>query len=178
LPVQVNDVSGDELVIALVRGGNVTVADHDEVAEAGTALPLQFVDLQVGDCRSDHVQRVAAGSVQEHSFCDLPTVPSPRMVVVPRGDFMMGALDGESGSRSHERPRHRVEILSPFAVSQFAVTFEEWDAAYKLGAVKHYPSDFGWGRGRRPVVDVSWHDAQAAMYRQLKFRLQVRHGYL
>src|SRR5262249_32283427 len=48
-----------------------------------------------------------------------------------------------------------------FAVGAFAVTFDEWDACVADGGCDAYrPSDQGWGRGRRPVINVSWHDAQ------------------
>jgi formylglycine-generating enzyme required for sulfatase activity len=39
------------------------------------------------------------------------------------------------------------------------VTFEEYDR-YAHAAGERIPKDFGWGRGRRPVVDVSWQDAK------------------
>jgi formylglycine-generating enzyme required for sulfatase activity len=84
---------------------------------------------------------------------------APELVVVPAGSFLMGSPKGE-GSDS-ERPQHEVTIAGPFAVSRFAVTFDEWDAAYKHGGVKHNPGDDGWGRGRRPVINVSWEDAIA-----------------
>jgi formylglycine-generating enzyme required for sulfatase activity len=62
------------------------------------------------------------------------------------------------GSNEHdnEKPVHRVTIRAPFAVGRFAVTFEEWDAA----GLAHKPSEEGWGRGRRPVINVSWDDAK------------------
>jgi formylglycine-generating enzyme required for sulfatase activity len=84
---------------------------------------------------------------------------APEMVVVPSGAFLMGSRDGEGDD--DERPRHEVSIVRPLAVGRFAVTFEEWDAAYGRGGVKHNPGDEGWGRGRRPVINVSWEDAQA-----------------
>ena len=74
------------------------------------------------------------------------------MVVVPAGEFTMGSNEYDS-----EKPPHRVTIKAPFAVGRFAVTFAEWDAA----GLAHKPGDQGWGRGRRPVIDVSWEDAQA-----------------
>ena len=40
------------------------------------------------------------------------------------------------------------------------VTFDEWDACRRGGGCSHIPGDFGWGRGDRPVVDVSWEDAR------------------
>ncbi|MGH6815312.1 MAG: formylglycine-generating enzyme family protein, partial [Hyphomicrobiaceae bacterium] len=41
---------------------------------------------------------------------------------------------------------------------RFAVTFAEWDAAVAAGGVKHKPADQGRGRGRRPVINVSWEE--------------------
>jgi formylglycine-generating enzyme required for sulfatase activity len=71
----------------------------------------------------------------------------------------MGSKDGEGNA--DERPRHKVTIAAPFAVGRFAVTFDEWDAARTGGGVSHDPSCQFRGRGRRPVVNVSWDDAQA-----------------
>jgi formylglycine-generating enzyme required for sulfatase activity len=73
------------------------------------------------------------------------------MVVVPAGEFIMGSSDDD------EKPPHRVAIRVPFAVGRFAVTFAEWDAA----GLAQKPGDEGWGRDRRPVINVSWEDAQA-----------------
>src|SRR5262249_61042118 len=55
-----------------------------------------------------------------------------------------------------------VTFAKTFAVGRFAVTFEEWDACVADGGCNGYkPSDEGWGRGRRPVINVSWDDAKA-----------------
>ncbi len=83
----------------------------------------------------------------------------PEMVVIPAGSFMMGSKDGEGEDR--ERPRHKVTIQRAFAVGKYPVTFDEWDAAVAAGGVSHKPGDRGWGHGRRPVINVSWNDAQA-----------------
>src|SRR5580658_9133874 len=48
-----------------------------------------------------------------------------------------------------------------FAVGRFAVTFAEWDACVADGGWKGYrPKDQGWGRDKRPVINVSWDDAK------------------
>ena len=65
---------------------------------------------------------------------------------------------------SDERPLHRVHIDYQFAVGVYEVTFDEWYACLDAGGCGNYipdiPSD-SWGRGNRPVVNVSWDDAQS-----------------
>jgi formylglycine-generating enzyme required for sulfatase activity len=88
----------------------------------------------------------------------------PEMVVVPAGSFTMGSPAGEHGRDVDEGPQHSVTIAKAFAVSRFAATFEEWDACIAGGGCNdHTPRDQGWGRGRRPVLNVSWDDAMAYM---------------
>ncbi len=85
----------------------------------------------------------------------------PEMVVVPAGSFMMGSPESEKGRFDTEGPRHRVTIGSPFAVGVYEVMFAEWDACVAAGGCGGYrPEDEGWGRGSRPVIDVSWEDAR------------------
>jgi formylglycine-generating enzyme required for sulfatase activity len=84
----------------------------------------------------------------------------PEMVVVPSGSFMMGSPVWQTYHRGNESPRHSVTISKPFAVGRFAVTFDEWDACVADGGCKWKPAD-RWGRGRQPVIHVSWDDAKA-----------------
>src|SRR5207247_10087212 len=46
------------------------------------------------------------------------------------------------------------------AAGRFETTFEEWNACLLAGACKQAPNDQGWGKGRRPVINVSWEDAK------------------
>jgi len=89
----------------------------------------------------------------------------PQMLVVPAGSFTMGSPASEPGRRSHEGPQHTVTIARQYAVGQFELTFDEWDACVAGGVCNGYqPSDHtdqGWGRGHRPVINVSWDDAKA-----------------
>jgi formylglycine-generating enzyme required for sulfatase activity len=86
----------------------------------------------------------------------------PAMVVVPSGSFIMGSPGSENGRYEDEGPQHPVAIGRPFAVGQYAVTFDEWDFCVTDGGCNGYkPSDQGWGRERRPVINVSWSDASA-----------------
>ena len=73
----------------------------------------------------------------------------------------MGTPISEDGRDSDEGPLHWVTIAKPFAVGVYEVTFEEWDACVSdRGCGGFRPDDEGWGRGRRPVINVSWEDAQ------------------
>jgi formylglycine-generating enzyme required for sulfatase activity len=93
----------------------------------------------------------------------------PEMMVVPAGDFQMGstnadihqvAIDGGRRKRlTRELPRHHVSVEQAFAVGKYEVTFAEWDACVSAGGCRS-PDDAGWGRDSRPVINVSWHDAQ------------------
>ena len=85
----------------------------------------------------------------------------PELVVVPAGSFMMGSPTSEEGRWEAEGPRHRVTIRAPFAVGVYEVTFAEWDACVAAGGCGGYrPDDWGWGRGSRPVINVSWEDVR------------------
>jgi formylglycine-generating enzyme required for sulfatase activity len=86
----------------------------------------------------------------------------PEMVVVPAGEFMMGSPSSEAGRPDNEVPQHKVTFARAFAVSRFVVTFDDWDACVANGGCKGYrPPDQDWGRGSRPVINVSWNDAKA-----------------
>lgn len=85
----------------------------------------------------------------------------PELVVVPAGSFEMGTPPGEAMRHDDEGPQRTVKIGEAFAVGKYEVTFEEFDACVADGGCRHKPEDAGWGRGRRPVIDVSWLDAQA-----------------
>ncbi len=77
-----------------------------------------------------------------------------------------------------EGPRHRVNIGYPLAVGVYEVTFSEWDACVNLGGCGGYiPNDRGWGRGNRPVMNVSWDDAKSYV-RWLSQKTGHRYGLL
>jgi formylglycine-generating enzyme required for sulfatase activity len=86
----------------------------------------------------------------------------PEMVVVPAGRFLMGAAKAEKGRQAAEEPQHEVTVAAPFAISEFEITFDEWEAcALEGGCANYRPQDSGWGRGRRPVIYVSYDDTKA-----------------
>ena len=148
--------------------GNTTDCDPDQVAAAdagtgagGAAKRAQVELLPAPDADAEESRPLPA---EEESrppgsrFRDCAVCPE--MVVVPAGSYLMGSPRSEAERHRDEGPRHRVRIAQPFAVGVYEVTFAEWDACVRDGGCDWYPPDRGWGRGRRPVIHVSWEDAQ------------------
>jgi formylglycine-generating enzyme required for sulfatase activity len=81
------------------------------------------------------------------------------MIVLPAGELLMGSPATEKDREDGEGPQHKVAIPTPFAVAKFDVTFADWDACVLFGGCPQV-SDSGFGRGSRPVINVTWDDAQ------------------
>jgi len=84
----------------------------------------------------------------------------PEMQLIPPGEFLMGSGDDDPSAKPDEKPRRPMAITRAFALGRFPVTFEEYDRFVAATGHKR-PDDAGWGRGRRPVINVSWQDAVA-----------------
>jgi serine/threonine-protein kinase PpkA len=79
----------------------------------------------------------------------------PAMVIIPAGSFLMGDKTDSSAT-----PVRRVRFKNPFAVSQYEITFADYDKfARATGHTK--PNDKRWGRGSRPVINITWEEAKA-----------------
>lgn len=154
---------------------------EDRKAETQRAARQAAVDAQaeLASARAEEMAEVAAELSR--------LAPGMEMVVIPAGSFRMGCVSGvgcregvrRQGGRRWtlgEFPVHEVTIPRPFAVSKHAVTFAQWDACVDAGGcletttsesrrrrrrqIGYRPDDEGWGRGNRPVINVSWDDAQ------------------
>lgn len=84
----------------------------------------------------------------------------PEMLRLPTGDFIMGSPGSSLDRGTDEGPQRKVGINYKLAVGKYEVTFAEWQACVTDGGCAYIPSDDEWGRGRRPVINVNWHDAQ------------------
>jgi formylglycine-generating enzyme required for sulfatase activity len=79
----------------------------------------------------------------------------PEMVALPGGTFAMGS--DKVGADA--KPVHLVSV-KPFAISRYEVTWDDWGVCMKAGACRE-PDDHEWGRGRRPIINISWDEAVA-----------------
>ena len=84
--------------------------------------------------------------------------PPVEWVSIPAGTFTMGSQAGEVG-RFDDETQHQV-TLSAFSMSKCEITFDQYDA-FCSATYRRKLDDAGWGRGRRPVINVSWKDVTA-----------------
>jgi formylglycine-generating enzyme required for sulfatase activity len=137
------------------RHGGATLAVRLVIGETIGPLSLALVQREVrraSEAEARLIQAGQAGAQAANATAGVGRVlrdcpECPEMVGVPAG-----AASLASG--------RNVTIGTPFAVGKFEVTFAEWDACVAQGGCSHRPDDLGWGRGRQPVMNVSWDDAQ------------------
>ncbi|MEX0830397.1 MAG: formylglycine-generating enzyme family protein [Nitrospirales bacterium] len=83
------------------------------------------------------------------------------MVLVPAGSFLMGSPEGTG--EPDERPQHRV-YLNDFYIDQYEVTVERYHQFLQdnnRGAPKYWDRVEISRDGQKPVVRITWYDAQA-----------------
>lgn len=90
-------------------------------------------------------------------FAQQTPKPIIEWVTIPAGTFLMGSPETTSVKDNDETP-HLV-TLSSFKMSKYEITFEQYDAFCEATG-RRKPIDKGMGRGNKPVINVSWTDAQ------------------
>jgi len=83
--------------------------------------------------------------------------PGPEMMRLEGGRFIRGDLQGDGDT--DELPPSELDV-GEFAIGVYEVTFEDYDRFCESTGCR-LPDDQGWGRGRRPVVNVTWDMATA-----------------
>jgi formylglycine-generating enzyme required for sulfatase activity len=158
------DMAGWRLTAEEASVGTI-VLDPDFAALEELA-PGDEITLEFGTWLPEHLPEGAI-------FQDAPL--GPEMVVIPAGEFLMGS--GEEEARLGEddeaetdeimpgQGKRRMRVVRRFALGRYPVTFEEYDTFLDATVGKRprgddEADDNGWGRGRRPVISVSWQDAQ------------------
>ena len=140
------------LVLLAMAAPNGRAASTDDQADADVVEPFP-VEVVEQDALPGTVFRERLRSGGE----------GPLMVVIPAGRFTMGCRPAGVYVSSPRPPPHPcvegwvVTIRRPFAMAVFETTFDDYERLVGPDAV----ADEGWGRGRRPVINVSWFDAKA-----------------
>jgi formylglycine-generating enzyme required for sulfatase activity len=124
-----------------------------------------FQEMHAGGWRLTVVARFkvlpggSSGTTSSTQASQLPGRPAVEWVSIPAGTFTMGSPSYEIDRESDEGPQHSVS-LSGFQMSKHEVTFAQYDA-FCDATGRRKPSDNGWGRGNRPVINIDWNDATA-----------------
>jgi len=139
--------------------------------QSGKSLNITSLSLSYGTTyywrvvAKDSKEAITEGPVWSFTTQRVPTTtpytPSsivPQMVLVEKGSFTMGDTWGDG--ESDEKPTHKVTFTYDFYMGKYEVTFDEYDAFCEATG-RNKPKDEDWGRGIRPVINVSWNDAIA-----------------
>jgi formylglycine-generating enzyme required for sulfatase activity/CRP-like cAMP-binding protein/chromosome segregation ATPase len=150
-----------------IAKGMSTAAETKAGKQAVAEIPVESVQETFEEPAKAQVEKPVvkakppAQSIQQPSRTFRDTLlgggAAPVMVELRADSFTMGS--GSTSPRFEERPRHRVK-LSRFAISKHEVTFAQYDR-FVQATGRARPADEGWGRGTRPVINVSWQDAVA-----------------
>mgnify|MGYP000016450351 CR=1 FL=1 len=152
----------------LISAGNESVTEPDNIPAAGSkkdnpARKVARKSLFNFDKKMANTPKVAlkkAGKTRPTKvFRDTLKAGGrgPYMAGAPAGVFNMGSPS--SSVQFEERPEHTVKIRK-FSISKYEISFDEYDR-FVADTGRPRPSDSGWGRGKRPVINVSWNDAVA-----------------
>ena len=130
----------------LIEAGKIEA----EVKKGGYVTQKKSVGIVTGQVATEQLALALAQT-------QVSSTPSG-MVRVNRGRFQMGNVENDKSAFDWEKPVHTVTLTYDYWIGKYEVTFNEYDT-YCAATAKSKPSDAGWGRGTRPVINVSWWDA-------------------
>ena len=100
-----------------------------------------------------------AGSQQKEGLVVRDCDSCPELVSIAPGEFMVGPEGrGTAQQAITAVDAKKVVVNKPFAIGRYEITFEDWQHCVDEGGCKASPADDGWGRGRHPVIHVSYND--------------------
>jgi formylglycine-generating enzyme required for sulfatase activity len=143
----------DQLNVSLVVTGK-SVPNGFELrlvtTDGANAYVHSFLNTSSSSALSD-----AAKLFRDNVQTDYVNLGNIDWVQVDSGRFQMGSGEGYGD----ERPVHTV-IVKSFYMSATEVTFDQYDA-FCDATGRPRIEDNGWGRGKMPVSNVTWDDANA-----------------
>jgi len=130
---------------------------HIEISKMGFDMQRTWVDIIDQDLAPEFslTESIAPGAEISSQVITSIKTEGPEMISIATGSFFMGNKNDPVSM-----PVHKVTINKPFAISKFEITFEDYDM-FAQATKRQLPSDNRWGRGNRPVINVSFNDARA-----------------
>lgn len=142
----------------LEQTATITAIDAQSAAPPSTVTIANSDSPAINPFKPEHFSQMAKNHLAIFQHPTPEGVTAPKMVSLPKGRFLMGDIQGIGDD--NEKPVRQVIVDRRFALSRFEVTFAEYDQ-FAQDTARELPNDGGWGRGQRPVINVSWEDAQA-----------------
>ena len=119
-------------------------AYHIEISHSGYATKTKWIRLNERNQTWDI-------ALQKSTQITNPNqLPTPEMVEIYGSPFLMGDANSENAKT--------IALDNNFLISRYEITFNEYDF-FALATNRALPDDMGWGRGERPVINISWDDA-------------------
>ena len=130
---------------------------HIEVSQTGYDTQRTWIEIIDQDLMPSFslTESIAPGDELSSQLVASIKSSGPEMISIPTGSFIMGNKDD-----SLAMPVHKVTISKAFAMSKYEITFDDYDM-FAQATNRALPSDNRWGRGNRPVINVSFEDARA-----------------
>ena len=151
---------GAVLALAVVGIGYVALQDTDGPKRPSSSAGGGSADASLVPVRpaAVWVRSLDAAISPGDRFRDRLAVGGrgPEMAMMPAGANPIGR--GRAPAGTNRESTVRTAMVVDFAMSTHEVTFDEYDR-FAAATERARPDDEGWGRGRRPVIDVSWDDA-------------------
>jgi formylglycine-generating enzyme required for sulfatase activity len=133
-------------------------AQHQIQSTAVNKIPkTDAAQIPVEISAAEPVHVATPSTLNKKGFAEQTFFNRTVMVHIPVGNFTIGSPSGEGNGDEH--PAHKV-FINDFWLGKYEVTFEQFDF-FCRETRRNLPFDEGWGRGNRPVVNVSWEDARS-----------------
>jgi formylglycine-generating enzyme required for sulfatase activity len=137
---------------------DVQVADSEPAPAAVAAVPVPDL-TSLKKAPSVIEQPGLADSQQKEGMIFRDCDTCPELVSIAPGEFMVGPEGrGTAQQAITAVETKRVVVDKPFAIGRYEITFDDWQHCVDGGGCKGEPADDGWGRGRHPVIHVSYND--------------------
>lgn len=130
---------------------------HIEVSHPGHDMQRNWVNISDKDLSLTYTltETLKPGEAMSSQLITAIKSQGPEMIRIPTGSFLMGNKDDVMAM-----PVHKVSLTKSFAMSKYEITFDDYDI-FAQATNRELPNDNRWGRGNRPVINVSFEDASA-----------------
>lgn len=142
-----------DLLIGRMGGMSAVYTDNmPSIVQPGLIIPkeLETSEYQELFPSTEVIQRTFRDRLKNGAL-------GPIMVEIPGDQFLMGSSPGKP--YPDEQPQTRI-TLENFALSIYEITFEDY-RLFAEATQRRLPDDRGWGRGRQPLINVTWEEAVA-----------------